>query len=89
MKIKHALAIAASQFIQQFGNKTQTLQLMEQYAVEELELDINQAKKFSIDAVEGQAIEWMNTEEDKHRFFTWYCINYVDLAKRSSSNVQK
>lgn len=83
MKIKDALAAAASQFIQRFGNKEETLQSLEQYALEELQLSSAHAKKFSIEAVEGQATDWLNSEQDKHRFFTWYCINHVDFAQRS------
>lgn len=86
MKIKDALIVAASQFIQQFGNKARTLQVLEQFAVEELELDRDHAKKFSEGAIEGQAKEWPVTEEDRNKFFTWYLINHVDLRQNLQHN---
>lgn len=77
MKIKNALVIAADHLIQRFGNETKNLQLLEQFATEELELTPDQAKKFAEHAAKGQTTEWLNTEDDRNRFFTWYYINYV------------
>ena len=88
MKITDALAIAASQFIQQFTNKSKTVQTLQLYATEQLQLPSDQANKFAIEAVDGQATEWLNTDEDKQRFFTWYCINHVDIVQRSKDTAR-
>jgi hypothetical protein len=75
MKIKEALV--ADLFIQRFTDQSITLQQLEQYAKEELELPAHLSKKFATEATNGQPTDWLNTLEDYNRFFTWYYINHA------------
>ena len=82
MKIKQALVISAEQFLKQFNEK-KSIELLQQYAVDELDLSPDQAKEFATKATSGKPTEWLKSEEDNYRFYTWYYINYVTVQKQA------
>lgn len=78
MKISEALTIAASQFLRNYTEGEATRQLLEQYALEELDLNSKNAKEFAVAVEKGGATEYPATKEDFNNFFAWYYINYVE-----------
>lgn len=77
MNINKAVEFAATHFLRTYPGGQGIQQLLQTYAIEELELTPDQAAELAKKTEEGIGVIELDTKDDLTRFYTWYYINYI------------